>query len=93
MNEENPTLKDIWRRLGTMNQRFNERFDAVERQVVSFKAELSEDIAQLRSEVGALRAQTQTQSGLGALKESIEARGFRLDEHGRRLTELESLRP
>ena len=29
---------------------------------------------------------------LGALKASIEARDFRLDEHGRRLTELESSR-
>jgi hypothetical protein len=32
-------------------------------------------------------------SGFGALKESTEARDFRLDEHGRRLSELERSRP
>jgi hypothetical protein len=32
-------------------------------------------------------------AGLGALKESIEARDFRLDEHGRRLTKLEESLP
>jgi hypothetical protein len=30
---------------------------------------------------------------IGALKESIEARDFRLDEHGRRLTRLEGNLP
>jgi hypothetical protein len=76
MSDENPTLKDIWRLLGTMNK----RFDALECQVV----ELREDNAKLRGEM---------QAGFGALKASIEARDFRLDEHGRRLTELESSRP
>jgi hypothetical protein len=32
-------------------------------------------------------------SQIGALKESIEARDFRLDEHGRRLSHLEDTLP
>jgi hypothetical protein len=78
MSEKNPTLHDIWRLLGTMNKRFGERFDALEHQIV-----------QLREDFGALEARVT--AGFGALKQSIEARDFRLDEHGRRLTELESL--
>jgi hypothetical protein len=78
MSEKNPTLQDVWRLLGTMNKRFGERFDALERQIV-----------QLREDFGALDARVTT--GFGALKQSLEARDFRLDEHGRRLTELESL--
>lgn len=73
MSEENPTLRDIWRLLGTMNK----RFDALERQVV----EIRQDMAALDARMVA---------GFGALKASIEARDFRLDEHGRRLTEMES---
>ncbi len=73
MSEENPTLRDVWRLLGTMNK----RFDALERQVV----EIRQDMAALDARMVA---------GFGALKASIEARDFRLDEHGRRLTELES---
>ncbi len=73
MSEENPTLRDIWRLLGTMNK----RFDALDRQVV----EIRQDMAALDARMVA---------GFGALKASIEARDFRLDEHGRRLTELES---
>jgi hypothetical protein len=80
MSEENPTLQDIWRLLGTMNKRWGERFDGLERQVV-----------QLREDVGALDARMT--AGFGALKAMIEARDFRLDDHGRRITELESARP
>lgn len=54
----------------------NKRFDALERQLVVLKADL-------RSEMAA---------GFGSLKASIEARDFRLDEHGRRLTEIERSR-
>lgn len=80
MSDENPTLKDIWRLLGTMSK----RFDALERQVV----EIRQDLATLDGRVSALDARMT--AGFGALKASIEARDFRLDEHGRRLTELES---
>jgi len=73
MSGENPTLRDIWRLLGTMNR----RFDAIDRQVV-----------QVRDEVAGLRAHVT--ASVGALKESIDARDFRLDEHGRRLSEIEA---
>ena len=75
--EENPTLQDIWRLLGAMNKRIADRLDTVESRIV-----------QLRDTVATLRAQMQ--AGFGALKESIEARDFRLDEHARRLSELEN---
>lgn len=79
MSDENPSLQDIWRLLGTMNR----RFDSLERQVVSIKSDVTEEVAKLRGEM---------QAGFGALKASIEARDFRLDDHGRRLTELETSR-
>lgn len=59
-----------------MNKRFNERFDILEREMVALKS----DMVALKLDVT---------SRIGALKESIEARDFRLDEHGRRLTRLE----
>jgi hypothetical protein len=77
--EENPTLQDIWRLLGAMNKRIAERLDTVESRIV-----------QLHDAVATLRGQMQ--AGFGALKESIEARDFRLDEHARRLRELENPR-
>lgn len=80
MSGDNPTLKDIWRLLGTMNK----RFDGLERQIVK----LREDVTRHGVEIDTLRAEVRL--GFGALKESIEARDFRLDDHGRRLTELES---
>ena len=58
----------------------NKRFDGLERQVV-----------QLREDLGALDARMT--AGFGALKAMIEARDFRIDDHGRRITELESARP
>ena len=73
MTEQDATLQDVWRLLGTMNRRINERLDAVERQIVAVDAGVSAKI--------------------GALKESIEARDFRLDEHGRRLSKLEESLP
>lgn len=80
MSGDNPTLKDIWRLLGSMNK----RFDGLERQIVK----LREDVSLHGVEIDTLRAEMRL--GFGALKEAIEARDFRLDEHGRRLTELES---
>jgi hypothetical protein len=77
MSEHEPTLKDIWRLLGVMNR----RFDASERQMTLLREELQGEVASLR---------TQMSSGFGALKQSIEARDFRLDEHGRRISALES---
>ena len=89
MTEETPTLKDIWRLLGTMNR----RFDALERQAIETREQLVKSTAELRtelhSEIGKLRAEMS--AGFGALKSSIEARDFRLDEHGRRITDLETL--
>jgi hypothetical protein len=86
---ETPTLKDIWRLLGTMNK----RFDALERQAIDTREQLIKSNGELRnelhSEIGRLRAEMV--NGFGALKSSIEARDFRLDEHGRRITELETL--
>jgi hypothetical protein len=87
MADPDPTLQDVWRLLGTMNRRMGEinrrmgeRFDVVERQLVAVDAR-----------VGALEAKVT--SGFGGLKESIEARDFRLDDHGRRLTTLEDSLP
>jgi hypothetical protein len=90
MSDADPTLKDIWRLLGTMNK----RFDALEREVISGKAALAELKAELkaelRSEIGELRQEMRL--GFGALRGMIEARDFRLDDHGRRLTDLETSR-
>ena len=93
MSEENPTLRDIWRLLGTMNR----RFDTLEHEIVAiktdlgaFKAEVSQEFAATRAEFSAVRKEMTT--GFGALKSSIEARDFRLDDHGRRLSELERSR-
>ena len=80
MNELNPTLHDVWRLLGSLNRRMGERFDVVERQLIAVDAR-----------VGALEAKVT--AAVGALKESIEARDFRLDDHGRRLTSLEEFLP
>ena len=91
MSDENPTLQDMWRLLGSMNRRFGERFDAMDRQFVVLREEMAGLRAEVRSEVGGLSARMI--AGFGALKESIEARDFRLDEHGRRLTEIESRLP
>jgi hypothetical protein len=63
---------------------------------------LREEFASLLAEVGVLRGDMRSQltaldtrvtAGFGALKQSIEARDFRLDEHGRRLTEIEARLP
>ena len=80
MSEKNPTLQDIWRLLGTMNK----RFDSLERQVVQIREDLGAQVTGLEARMTA---------GFGALKQAIEARDFRLDDHGRRITELESSRP
>jgi hypothetical protein len=84
MSGDNPTLKDIWRLLGTMNK----RFDGLERQIVQVRADLTQQIVETRTDLAALKAEMRL--GFSAIKEAIEARDFRLDDHGRRLTELES---
>jgi hypothetical protein len=89
MTDDTPTLKDIWRLLGTMNK----RFDALERQSIETREFVTKQISELRTEFttefSALRAEMH--AGFGALKAWIEARDFRLDEHGRRITDLETL--
>jgi hypothetical protein len=79
MSDADPTLKDVWRLLGVMNQ----RFDGLERQIVDLKEGTAKQLAEVRAEMRA---------GFGALKASIEARYFRLDEQGRRITDLETAR-
>ena len=90
MSEENPSLRDIWKLLGAMNKRFDgrfdtmgARFDALEREIVDLKGYVSEQVGELRG---------QMTSGFGALRGMIEARDFRLDDHGRRISELEKSR-
>ncbi len=63
-----------------MNRRINERFDVVERQIVAVDARVSAGEAGIGAR-------------LSALKESIEARDFRLDDHARRLTKVEESLP
>jgi hypothetical protein len=87
MTAPDPTLHDVWRLLGSMNRRINERLDAIEHRLVT-----------VDTRVAAVEARvTSVEAGIGAkisaLKESIEARDFRLDDHGRRLTKLEESLP
>ena len=84
MSGDNPTLKDIWRLLGTMNK----RFDGLERQIVQVRADLTQQIVGTNSDLAALRAEMRL--GFGALKEAIEARDFRLDDQARRISRLEN---
>ena len=63
-----------------MNKRFAERFEALERELVRTREQVDERIGSLEARMVA---------GFGALKGAIEARDFRLDEHGRRLQALE----
>ena len=59
--------------------KMNGRFESLEREMVALKTEVSK----LRADM---------EGGFSALKGSIEARDFRLDDHGRRLAELERSR-
>lgn len=68
------------RRIGELDRRFGERFDVVERELVAVNARIS-------AIEGGISAK------IGSLKESIEARDFRLDDHGRRLNKLEESLP
>jgi hypothetical protein len=90
MSEKNPKLQDVWLLLGTMNR----RFDGLERQMVQLREDLGGRIlgleARLSTRIDSL--ESRMTAGFGALKESIEARDFRLDEHGRRISELERSR-
>lgn len=80
MTDQDPTLKDLWRLMGSMNRRMTERFDVIERELVAVNARISAVEAGIASK-------------FGALKESIEARDFRLDDHGRRLSKVEESLP
>jgi hypothetical protein len=84
MSGDKPNLTDIWRLLGTMNK----RFDGLERQMTDLREEMGAFKAEIRGELAAFKLHVN--AGFSAIKESIEARDFRLDDHGRRLTELES---
>jgi hypothetical protein len=79
--------QDMWRLLGSMNRRFGERFDVLERQLVAVDTR----VATVEARVTAGEAKVIV--AMGALRESIEARDFRLDDHGRRLTALEEKLP
>ncbi len=87
MTDHDPTLQDVWRLLGGMNRRMNERFDVVERQLVVTEVRISSVEARISSVEAGIAAK------IGALKESIEARDFRLDDHGRRLSGPEESMP
>ncbi len=98
MSAKNPTLQDVWRSLqdmwsllGTMNR----RFDGLERQIVQLHDDLGGRIHELDARVSTRidALDSRMTAGFGALKESLEARDFRLDEHGRRLSELERSGP
>jgi hypothetical protein len=80
MADQDATLQDVWRLLGSLNRRMCERFDVVERQRVTLDARVS-------------AVEAKVTAGFRALKESIEARDFGLDEHGRRLTKIEESLP
>ena len=94
MTDQDPTLQDVWRFLGGMDRRMNERFDAVERQLIALGERISSTDASVSS-VGASLSSLEARitAKIDALKESVEARDFRLDEHGRRLTKLEESLP
>jgi hypothetical protein len=87
MADQDATLQDVWRMLGSLNRRMGERFDVVERQLVALDGRISALDARLSA------VDTRVTVGFGALKESIETRAFRLDEHGRRLSKLEESLP
>lgn len=94
MTDQDPTLQDVSRLLGSLNRRMNERFDIMERQFIA----LNERIAAVDTRVSAVDARVSALDAgigakLGALRESIEARDFRLDDHGRRLSKIEESLP
>lgn len=91
MTDKDPTLKDLWRLMGSMNRRMTERFDVIERELVAVNARISAVDAGLSARISAI--ETGIASKFGALKESIEARDFRLDDHGRRLSKVEESLP
>jgi hypothetical protein len=91
MSDQDPSLLDLWRLLGNMNKRFGERFDVIERQMVALDARMGALDASVAARIATFDAKVT--ASLGALKESIEARDFRLDEQGRRLTKLEESIP
>jgi hypothetical protein len=74
------SVRHVWELLGNMNRRHSERFDGLEQQML-----------RQREEFVALKGHVT--SSIGILKDLIEARDFRLDDHGRRLNALETPRP
>jgi DNA repair ATPase RecN len=73
------SVRDVWQLLGTMSRRNTERFDNMETQLLKQR----EDFSALKGHVTV---------SIGVLKDLIEARDFRLDDHGRRLNALETPR-
>lgn len=86
-DEHTRSFQDIWSLLARMSRRmdgFDERVDALERTIIGSNDRLGEQMASLDARVT---------TAIGALKESIENRDSRLDEHGRRLSKLEASQP
>jgi archaellum component FlaC len=74
------SVREVWQLVGSTNRRHSERFDGLELQMLKQR----EEFAALKGHVT---------SSIGILKDLIEARDFRLDDHGRRLNALETPRP
>jgi DNA repair ATPase RecN len=73
------SVRDVWQLLATMSRRNTERFDNLEMQLLKQR----EDFSALKGHVTV---------SIGVLKDLIEARDYRLDDHGRRLNALETPR-
>jgi hypothetical protein len=87
LDRQEASLQDGWRlvgavnrRVGELDRRVGERFDVVERELVAVNARVSAVEAGIAVKIG-------------AFKEAIEARDFRLDEHGRRINKIEESLP
>jgi hypothetical protein len=70
-------LQPIWKALGSIRTTFGDRLDRMDQRLESMERFTIEE-------------HVKTRSAIGALKEAIEARDFRLDDHGRRLAALEN---
>ena len=70
-------LQPVWKALGSIRTTFGDRLDRMDERLEQMERFNVDQHAK-------------TRSAIGALKESIEARDFRLDEHGRRLTAVEN---
>jgi hypothetical protein len=70
-------LQPVWKALGSIRTTFGDRLDRMDERLEQMERFNVDQHAK-------------TRSAIGALKESIEARDFRLDEHGRRLIAVEN---